>query len=328
MYVCLCVRFQNVLLFYQRPHAFIHGVYRAFGLCDWADEWGIHVFHTDYIHCVFSALLVGVILCPFDYFFRSTRVFLAKTLLGVIISPFTKVAFRHVFIGDLLCSLVKCLLDLNYAVCFYSTESYLSHDATQCQSFTNNAGWVLALLPYLWRFLQCLRRFYDDPAQRNHILNAIKYMSTICTVGTNMMATYFQSPALLWLWVLMAFGSSGYSFWWDVIHDWGLGKVDGTISPVSFLLHKKKDRPNKSETLWMLRPNLIHSPIAYYVVIVLNLLLRVSWIVTVSPVSFGINISPPFLTMLVAALEIYRRFQWNIFRCDWLRVVLTLSPVD
>ena len=98
-----------------------------------ADEWGIHTFHTDYVHCVFTVIVVCLVLCPFDMFFRATRIFLASNLLKIIIAPFAKVSFVQLFVADQLCSLVKVLLDLNYAVCFYATEGYISHDPAPCQ---------------------------------------------------------------------------------------------------------------------------------------------------------------------------------------------------
>ena len=102
------------------------------------------------------------------------------------------------------------------------------------------------------------------------------------------------ATALLVFWAILAFASSGFSLYWDICRDWGLGDRDH---------------------MW-LRANLLHSPLVYYYAIVSNALMRVVWIVNISPMTFGINISPPFLTMLVAAVEICRRFQWNIFRVE------------
>jgi hypothetical protein len=105
---------------------------------------------------------------------------------------------------------------------------------------------------------------------------------------------FCTATALLAMWAFSAFASSGFSLYWDIYRDWGLGD---------------------KEHMW-LRANLLHSPIVYYWAIASNAVMRVVWIVTISPNSFGINISPPFLTMLVAAIEIFRRFQWNIFRIE------------
>jgi hypothetical protein len=48
----------------------------------------------------------------------------------------------------------------------------------------------------------------------------------------------------------------------------------------------------------------------------LQVVLRITWIVTISPESFGINLQPPFITMLIGSIEIYRRFQWNVLRME------------
>jgi hypothetical protein len=98
------------------------------------------------------------------------------------------------------------------------------------------------------------------------------------------------------LWALCALSSSSFSLYWDLVKDWGLLQPD---SPT-----------------YLLRSKLLFSPIVYYWAIVTNAMMRVVWIVNISPNTFGINLSPPFLTMLVAAVEICRRFQWNVFRLE------------
>lgn len=259
------------------------------------DEWGFHTFHTDYVHCALSIALLVVALCPFDLFCRSTRVFLFSTLLSVMIAPFRAVAFRDFFLGDQLCSLIKVLLDLNYAVCFYATESFLTHDPAPCGAVVNRSRWLIALLPFVWRLLQCLRR-HRDTGDATHHMNAAKYASAILTTFTSLLATTYDSTALLVLWALCALSSSSFSLYWDLVKDWGLMQPD---SPT-----------------YLLRSKLLFSPIVYYWAIATNAVMRVVWIVNISPNTFGINLSPPFLTMLVAAIEIGRRFQWNVFRLE------------
>ena len=82
----------------------------------YGDEWGFHVFHTDYVHCALTIAVLVVAFCPLDLFCRSTRAFLFSTLLSIFAAPFRAVQFRDFFIGDQLCSLIKVVLDVNYAV--------------------------------------------------------------------------------------------------------------------------------------------------------------------------------------------------------------------
>jgi hypothetical protein len=129
-----------------------------------------------------------------------------------------------------------------------------------------------------------------------HMLNAVKYLSSILTTFLNLLATTTGLPGLLVLWAIFAFGSSGFNCWWDLKKDWGL------LDPES--------------SVWLLRKNIVFPPVVYYCAIAVNVVLRVTWIVTISPSSFGINLQPPFITMFIGSIEIYRRFQWNILRME------------
>lgn len=92
---------------------------------------------------------------------------------------------------------------------------------------------VLCLLPLLFRFLQCLRKFHDTGKRWPHLANASKYaMSQTVTLfgafhplylmhkrpehhGINIFQTF---------WMAVFVGSSLFSFFWDVFMDWGLGQ--------------------------------------------------------------------------------------------------------
>jgi hypothetical protein len=83
-----------------------------------------------------------------------------------------------------------------------------------------------------------------------HLLNALKYLSSILTTFLNLIATTYQSAGLLVLWALCAFGSSGFSFWWDIRKDWGL------LDPES--------------KVWLLRKNIVFPPVVYYIAVLVN----------------------------------------------------------
>ena len=78
-----------------------------------------------------------------------------------VCSPFVAVTFASNFMGDYLTSLVKPLIDVQYSICFYASGSWCTLDTQYCTS----DPWIpffITLLPFIWRMLQCLRRFYDD----------------------------------------------------------------------------------------------------------------------------------------------------------------------
>lgn len=80
-----------------------------------------------------------------------------------------------------------------------------------------------------------------------------------------------------------------YSYYWDIFKDWGI------------------------ENWKSIRARRIYPKFTYRVVIVSDLLLRLMWTLTISPESLGIVLEPFIFTTILAAIEIMRRAQWNIF---------------
>lgn len=66
-----------------------------------------------------------------------------------------------------------------------------------------------------------------------------------------------------------------------------------------------------------LRNNLCYkNPTIYYSAIVVNLLLRYSWTLTISPYVVVLIPKSTFLPFLTGFLEIFRRCMWNFFRVE------------
>jgi hypothetical protein len=328
-------------------------------IVSFGDEWGIHVFHTDYVHCAMTIVFVGMLVCPFDYFMRSARIFLAKAIVRVFMFPFRGVTFTDVLLADLMTSLVKVFWDIGYASCFYSTGAILTHDGSYCQSVTNRwIRWLLALFPFVLRMLQCFRRHWDSP-HRDHILNAGKYLSAMATTTVNLLATSFPCvlilPPCIPFLLEIFFPCLFCKFHLDSIFCGAIlvlvehsGRDDGVLGDlrrrlvrvlavvgfeeglgpaerdVAVLASPQQHRALPFRTppqscvfhfharQWILSlafKGLIYfcfTNQVYYYAMFSNALMRIIWIVNISPESFGINISPPFLTMLVAAIEIFR----------------------
>ncbi len=96
-----------------------------------------------------------------------------------MLAPFSgAVMFHHFFIADFVTSLVRALQDTAYSLCFYFTGEFIAADAlpTSPHCETSMFAYVLALLPYYWRLMQCVRRYRDDPARQGaQLWNAAKY---------------------------------------------------------------------------------------------------------------------------------------------------------
>lgn len=94
------------------------------------------------------------------------------------------------------------------------------------------------------------------------------------------------------LWILFCIINSSYTSIWDIKMDWGLLQLGSK----NFLL----------------RDDLVFYRWAYYVAAPINILLRFGWTLNMA----GLAIGNDLVTFVIAALEAYRRIQWNFFRLE------------
>lgn len=153
------------------------------------------------------------------------------------------------------------------------------------------------MLPAYWRFVQCLRRYYDTRLTYPHLLNAGKYLSTITVIWISATENITQSSSLLYLWVPLLIWTTGFTYSWDVYNDWG------------FLQRNSKHV--------LLRDQLMYNTKAwYYFAIVSNFFLRISWVFQVSIGVYSNTVDRRILLYGIALAEALRRFQWNFFRME------------
>lgn len=108
---------------------------------------------------------------------------------------------------------------------------------------------MLTLWPNLARFLQCLRRYRDDPTKFHpHMVNAGKYLSSIIAILLNFIDVRIignGKPYSEWnwartLWIIVNIISSFYKLAYDLLMDWGLFSfVFGKKDSKYFLLKKQ-----------------------------------------------------------------------------------------
>lgn len=171
-----------------------------------------------------------------------TRVPMWKSIWQVITAPSTSPSFYHGYVGDIFTSMVKVFQDIAWTICFMVSGDWLisedskestRHEWAHSLWYKNVLMPLICLMPLLFRFNQCLRKYLDTGKRWPHLANASKYaLSQTVTLfgafhplylmhknpnhhGTNL----FQ---LFWMAVFVA--SSLYSFTWDVFMDWGLGR--------------------------------------------------------------------------------------------------------
>lgn len=118
--------------------------------------------------------------------------------------------------------------------------------------------------------------------------------------------------------MLAVFVNSFYSFYWDVAKDWDLT-----------LFSSKFDRENPEHPYGLRRHRYFHNASIYYVVIGVDLLLRCTWSLKISPHLDHFNdLEGGIFTMEL--LEVYRRWVWIFLRVEteWVRNNRGPAPDD
>ena len=145
------------------------------------------------------------------------------------------------------------------------------------------------------RLGQCIRRYVDsDTHVWVHIVNAFKYLASIIAPFCFFWYHRSGTAGMMTLWCVSATVNSTYTAAWDLAMDWDLLK------------------PNAYYPL--LRDNLAFEDIwpMYYVAMTTNVVLRFSWILNV----VAVPAAPLTRSVLVALLEMGRRWQWNFIRLE------------
>eukprot|EP01022_Parablepharisma_sp_SALTPOND_P004520 TRINITY_DN120435_c3_g1_i1.p1 TRINITY_DN120435_c3_g1~~TRINITY_DN120435_c3_g1_i1.p1 ORF type:complete len:700 (+),score=58.28 TRINITY_DN120435_c3_g1_i1:6770-8869(+) len=244
---------------------------------------------------LFIALTV-LYISPFRFVYRGARVEMIRTMWNIIISPISEVRFKDFFLADIFCSMVKPFQDMVTTFCFFTSESWVNNTDAHCP-WLKSGLLIIAILPYYWRFMQCLRKYYDTKDKFPHLVNAGKYMSSITTMTINLLNYWYN---LHWenYYFTGYFIATVYCFIWDITMDWGL----------------MRGKPRYI----FLREKLLYPAKFYYFSIVTNFLLRFTWVLTMFKGSFLYTTKEGQngLLFFLAIGEAYRRVQWSLFRVE------------
>eukprot|EP00762_Andalucia_godoyi_P002840 ANDGO_04540.mRNA.1 SPX and EXS domain-containing protein 3 len=257
-----------------------------------------------YLPLITTLTLVVIFFMPTrGLLYWSSRKVLLQTLVRLFAFPFVVVRFRDIFFTDVLTSMVIPLSDLEFTICYYTTGNWLRPTDSYCSKTNIYAGPALAFLPFFWRALQCLRRYYDTKQNMN-LVNFGKYLSAILVILFSALYDTYRSPGYRAIWLFLIPVSTVYAFLWDVMMDWG--------HPLSF------KRPFQFRNL-LRETRLYPSTSWYFAAIIIDGLLRFAWVSTIS----AANLLPVlYLKVLLAALELCRRAHWGIFRMEY-EMILT-----
>ncbi|CAA0822449.1 Phosphate transporter PHO1 homolog 1 [Striga hermonthica] len=242
-------------------------------------------------------IFIIVLVCPFNFIYKSSRYRLLSIIRNIVLSPLYKVAMLDFFMADQLCSQVPMLRNLEYVACYYITGSYKTRDYNYCMktAYYRNLAYAVSFLPYYWRAMQCARRWFDE-GQKSHLLNLGKYVSAMLAAGAKLAYEKDKNARWLFMVVIMSTASTVYQLYWDFVKDWGLLRF-GSKNP------------------WLRDELMLRSKLVYYFSLGLNLVLRLAWLQTVFHYNFE-KVDYRVTMLFLAALEVVRRGVWNFYRLE------------
>ncbi|KZV47040.1 hypothetical protein F511_34738 [Dorcoceras hygrometricum] len=242
-------------------------------------------------------VVLAIMFCPFNIIFRSSRFFLITCVFHCVCAPLYKVTLPEFFLADQLTSQVQALRSFEYYVCFYG-RGKSSRRRSKCSShyIYNVFYFIVAVIPYWFRFLQCVRRFCEGEDYTAHGINGLRYFLTIVAV---VIRTAFELRKRF-TWKVLALVSSAIAAlgntYWDIVVDWGLLQ-------------------RNSKNLFLRDKLVVSHKSVYFAAMVLDILLRFAWVQVVLTFDLqslhGLTISTIF-----SCLEIFRRGMWNFFRLE------------
>jgi hypothetical protein len=265
---------------------------------------GVQGLESSWLHpIVLFAILIVWLILPTENFFGNVRFWILNVLYRCVLAPMYPITFKDLWFADQLTSMGDVLFELQFIMCIYPAH-FIEPVRSFCFSTRSIGVPVLNIVPFWIRFWQCVRAYRDSHAKAQ-LVNAGKYLSSmlpICLAFVDRMTMVegSQWSSLKVMWLFANIFSTIYKYIWDVHRDWGL-------------FTNLKDTRNM-----FLRHPLTFEPIWYYVAIVANLFLRLSWLIVLllrSNIPMGPS-AIEYITWSVIFLELLRRSIWNVFRVE------------
>ncbi|KAE8701566.1 Phosphate transporter PHO1-like protein 5 [Hibiscus syriacus] len=251
---------------------------------------------TEILPLILVVLVFIILFLPLNILYRSSRYFFLTCLFHCICAPLYKVTLPDFFLADQLTSQVQAFRSLEFYICYYGWGDF-KHRQNSCKTNAvfNTFSFIIAVIPYWSRLLQCLRRLFEEKNPEQGY-NGLKYFVTI--VALCLRSAYSLNKGLGWgiSAVVFSVAAAIFGTYWDLIHDWGLLK-------------------RHSKNRWLRDKLLIPNKSVYFGAMILDVLLRFAWLQTV----FNFNLFDlhrQTLVTIVSSLEIIRRGMWNFFRLE------------
>ncbi|KAI0176975.1 EXS family protein [Pestalotiopsis sp. NC0098] len=280
------------------------------------------VLAWDWLPLTYMVVLIGVFFAPLKTLSSQGRQRFRSTLKRVSIGGIAEAKdgkFGDILLADVLTSYAKVFGDMYVAMCmFFQTDGSATARPDRNCGGTVVVPLIMAI-PSMIRLRQCLieygrvRRGRMDEKTGwggQHLANALKYSTAFPVIILSaLQRSWGPSTTLYRAWVGACMINSLYSFYWDVTKDWDLT-----------LLSSAKERNALDHAFGLRRRLYIGPPITYYGVIGLDLMLRCTWSLKLSPhldhiADFESSI------FIIEFLEVFRRWVWIFFRVEteWIR---------
>ncbi|EOA34923.1 hypothetical protein CARUB_v10020007mg [Capsella rubella] len=103
------------------------------------------------------AIVLFILICPFNIIYRSSRLFFIRALIHCICAPLFEVTLPDFFLADHLTSQIQAIRSFELFICYYGLGEYLQRQ-NKCHSHGvyNAFYFVVAVIPYWLRFLQIM----------------------------------------------------------------------------------------------------------------------------------------------------------------------------
>eukprot|EP00475_Leptophrys_vorax_P016063 TRINITY_DN22457_c0_g1_i1.p1 TRINITY_DN22457_c0_g1~~TRINITY_DN22457_c0_g1_i1.p1 ORF type:complete len:824 (-),score=194.15 TRINITY_DN22457_c0_g1_i1:177-2648(-) len=254
-------------------------------------------------------IMLFLLIYPAKVAYHNTRIYFWRTMRNVAITPLWDIELKHSFFADQWTSFGVVLLDIQYAFWYYLSGSFL---ADSQPSFIR--GWlytrlslILALVPFWWRFAQCVRLFVLGgkdviPHSKIPLRNSLKYFLSILAVVFAYLYRFYNAEIQWYLWLIFKIAASLFAASWDVLMDWGI-----------FNVNISNCRIHVSKTPMHTTLKLVWSFV--------NLALRLAFILTfwlfTNPGSVGVSFNREFSILFLSLVEITRRGVWTTFKLQY-----------
>jgi hypothetical protein len=236
------------------------------------------------------------------------------------------IPFMDVFVADGMCSLSKVFFD--WGMLWHLASHY--PDPVPASAHSIIIPSICASWPYICRARQCLIMhtvgvFKNDPKRYQHVLNAIKYSTSLFPLIVSAYQKTVDNETAtsldIFLIILLTINSL-YSLAWDIIMDWGMMQnpmavAEYTSGQCSGYRVNGAGANDTAVTCGqaVLRPKLRYGFSLSLTILISDAILRFSWALRF--VEKDVFPSNDAFILCTQFLEVFRRGIWNLLRVEW-----------